>query len=456
LKKESNQQQVGEQLNLIPKKRKEMSSSERVQLYQRKLYLKAKQEKEYGFYVLYDKLFLPYVLAESWKRVKANGGSAGIDGITIKMIEESGVEEFLKNISEELRQQTYQASAVKRVWIPKSNGGQRPLGIPTLKDRVAQMACVLVIEPIFEADFEEHSYGFRPKRSAHDAITKIKEHLKSGKTEVYDADLSKYFDTIPHDKLMIVLNERIKDQRLLKLIKKWLKAPVYDEGQYTGGKNNKVGTPQGGVISPLLSNLYLHLLDKIVNMTTSIFKRLQIAMVRYADDFVLMGKKLKEEALDKLRKVLDRMELKLNEEKSQQLNAKETPFNFLGFVFRYDESFKNPQGGKFWNVKPSEKSNGKIRDKIRETLKQKGHYNPEALVSELNAIVRGWLNYFEIKGVSYPYAAKRKLNGYMRASLTRYFNRKSQRKSRLYRKQAFELLVKKFGLIDPLKYSPAT
>src|SRR3990170_4427040 len=274
LKKESNQQQVGEQLNLIPKKRKEMSRSERVQLYQRKLYLKAKQEKQYGFYVLYDKLFLPYVLEEAWKRVKTNGGSAGVDGITIKMIEESGVEEFLKNISEELRQQTYQASAVKRVWIPKSNGGQRPLGIPTLKDRVAQMACQLVIDPIFEADFEEHSYGFRPKRSTHDAITKIKEHLKSGKTEVYEADLSKYFDTIPHDKLMIVLKERIKDQRMLKLIKKWLKAPVYDDGQYTGGKNNKVGTPQGGVISPLLSNLYLHLLDRIVNSATSIFQKL--------------------------------------------------------------------------------------------------------------------------------------------------------------------------------------
>jgi group II intron reverse transcriptase/maturase len=455
LKKESNQQQVGEQLNLIPKKRKEMSSLERVQLYQRKLYLKAKQEKQYGFYVLYDKLFLPYVLEEAWKRVKTNGGSAGVDGITIKMIEESGVEEFLKNLSEELRQQTYQASAVKRVWIPKSNGGQRPLGIPTLKDRVSQMACLLVIEPIFEADFEEHSYGFRPKRSAHDAITKIKEHLNSGKTEVYDADLSKYFDTIPHDKLMIVLKERIKDQRMLKLIKKWLKAPVYDDGQYTGGKNNKVGTPQGGVISPLLSNLYLHLLDKIVNMPTSIFKRLQIAMVRYADDFVLMGKKLKEEALDKLRKVLDRMELKLNEEKSKQINAKETPFNFLGFVFRHDKSFKNPQGGKFWNVKASEKSNGKIRDKIKETLKQKGHYKSEELVSELNAIVRGWLNYFEIKGVSYSYAARRELNGYMRASLTRYFNRKSQRKSRLYRKQAFKLLVEKFGLIDPLRYSTA-
>ena len=278
-----------------------MSSSERVQLYQRKLYLKAKQEKQYGFYILYDKLFLPYILEESWQRVKANGGSAGVDGQTIAQIESSGKEEFLRNLSEDLRQQTYQASAVKRVWIPKSSGGQRPLGIPTIKDRVAQMACMLVIEPIFEADFEEHSYGFRPKRSADDAITKIKEHLKAGKTEVYDADLSKYFDMIPHDKLMIVLKERIKDQRMLKLIKKWLKAPVYDDGQYTGGKNNKLGTPQGGVISPLLSNLYLHLLDRIVNMPTSIFKRLDIVMVRYADDFVLMGKKLTEEAMAKLR-----------------------------------------------------------------------------------------------------------------------------------------------------------
>ena len=433
-----------------------MSSSERVQLYQRKLYLKAKQEKQYGFYILYDKLFLPYILEESWKRVKANGGSAGVDGQTIAQIESSGKEEFLRNLSEDLRQQTYQASAVKRVWIPKSNGGERPLGIPTVRDRVAQMACMLVIEPIFEADFEEHSYGFRPKRSAQDAITKIKEHLKSGKTEVYDADLSKYFDMIPHDKLMTVLKERIKDQRMLKLIKKWLKAPVYDKGQYTGGKNNKVGTPQGGVISPLLSNLYLHLLDRIVNMPTSIFRRLGIVMVRYADDFVLMGKQLTEDAMAKLRRVLDRMELQLNEEKSKQINAKETPFNFLGFVIRYDRSFKNPQGAKFWNIKPSEKSNGKIRAKIRETLKQKGHYRPEELVSELNSKVKGWLNNFEIKGVSYTYIAKRKLNSYMRSSLTRYFNRKSQRKSRLYRKRAFELLVTKFGLIDPRKYSSAT
>jgi len=239
LKNQSNQQQVGTQLVLIPKKRKEMSSAERVQLYQRKLYLKAKQEKDFGFYVLYDKIFLHYVLEEAWKRVKDNEGSAGVDGVTIEKIEASGVADFLKTLSEELRQQTYRASAVKRVWVDKDNGGQRPLGIPTIKDRVAQMACLLVIEPIFEADFEDHSYGFRPKRSTHDAIVKIKEHLRRGKTAVYDADLSKYFDSIPHEKLKIVLRERIKDQRVLKLINKWLKAPVNDDGRYTGGKKNK-------------------------------------------------------------------------------------------------------------------------------------------------------------------------------------------------------------------------
>ncbi len=249
--KRSNQQQAGVQLKLIPKKRKEMSRTERVQLIQRKLYLKAKQEKGYRFYVLYDKIFLPYVLEEAWERVKANGGSAGIDGRTIEMIEAAGSKDLLKELSEELRRQTYQPSAVKRMWIPKSNGDKRPLGIPTVKDRVAQMACLIVIEPIFEADFEESSYGFRPKRGAQDAVTKIKEYLKSGRTEVYDADLSKYFDTIPHEKLMIALKERIVDQRVLKLINKWLKAPVNEDGQFKGGKKNKVGTPQGGVISPL-------------------------------------------------------------------------------------------------------------------------------------------------------------------------------------------------------------
>lgn len=455
--KNSNQKRVEEQqLNLFPKKRKEMSSSERVQVYQRKLYLKAKQEKNFRFYILYDKIFLPYILAESWQQVKANGGSAGIDGVTIEQVERDGVDKFLNELSEELRRQTYQPSAVKRVWIPKANGGQRPLGIPTVKDRVAQAACRMVIEPIFEADFEECSYGFRPGRSAKDAVKKIKEHLKAGKTDVYDADLSQYFDTIPHEKLMIALSERIADKRVVRLIRKWLKAPVYEDGQYKGGKKNKVGTPQGGVISPLLSNLYLHLLDRIVNSAISMFGKAGVVMVRYADDFVLMGRKLDQACLNKLRELLTRMGLALNEGKSKLLNAREVPFNFLGFVFRYDRSFKNPNGIKFWNVKPSEKSLQKIRQNLNVSLHHMGHYPPGELVRELNAILRGWLNYFDIVGVSYPYVAKEKLNYYLRSRLISYFNRKSQRKSRLYRQQAFELLVTRFGLIDPLKYRPAT
>src|SRR5882762_1219530 len=452
--KESNQQKAGVQLPLIAKKRKEMISTERVQMYQRSLYLKAKQEKGYRFYILYDKIFLPFMLKEAWERVKANGGSAGVDGQTFEAIEQGGVDEFLRTLSEELRQQTYQASAVKRVWIPKSNGGKRPLGIPTIKDRVAQMACKMVIEPIFEADFEESSYGFRPKRSGQEAIAKIREHLKSGKTEVYEADLSSYFDTIPHDKLKIALEERIADKRVLKLIDKWLKAPIYEEGQFKGGKTNREGVPQGGVISPLLSNLYLHLLDRIVSYSKGLFRKQGIVMVRYADDFVLMGRTLGTAAISRLQELLDRMGLRLNAAKSTQIDAKEKPFHFLGFVFRYDRSFKNPQSGKFWNVKPSEKSNKKIREKIGATLQGMGHYKADTLVRELNAILRGWLNYFEIKGVSYAFVAKRKLNYYLRARLNRYFNRKSQRKSRLYRTQAFEILVRQYGLIDPIRYQP--
>jgi len=454
--KDSNQQKDGIQLPLIAKKRKEMSSTERVQMYQRKLYLKAKQEKGFRFYILYDKVFLRFMLLEAWERVKSNGGSAGVDGQTFEAIESAGVEEFLRVLSEELRQQTYTASAVKRVWIPKDNGGKRPLGIPTIKDRVAQMACKMVIEPIFEADFEESSYGFRPKRSGQEAVAKIKELLKSGRTEVYDADLSNYFDTIPHDKLKVALEERIADKRVLKLINKWLKAPIYEDGQFKGGKKNKEGVPQGGVISPLLSNLYLHLLDRIVNFSGGLFKKLGIQMVRYADDFVLMGRTLGEAAIKKLKELLGRMGLKLNEGKSTQIDAREKPFHFLGFVFRYDINFTKPQWGKFWNVKPSDKSNKKIRNKIGSALQRMGHFRVDTLVSELNAMLRGWLNYFEIKGVSYPYVAKKKLNWYLRLHLTRYFNRKSQRKSRLYRTQAFELLVNHFGLIDPLRYRPTT
>jgi group II intron reverse transcriptase/maturase len=449
----STHQRIELLVNPSGKKRKDMSGRERVQILQRKLYLSAKQDTRRKFYILYDKVFLDYILAESWQRVKSRGGSAGIDGQDFADIERDGVEQYLTTLKEELRTRTYKPSAVKRVYIPKPNGEQRPLGIPTIKDRIAQMACKLVIEPIFEAEFEDSSYGFRPQKAAHDAIIKIKEHLNAGRTEVYDADLSKYFDTIPHEKLMKTLEQRISDPRILALITLWLKAPVYDDGKYTGGRKSTVGTPQGGVISPLLANIYLHLLDRIVNSRTGIFAKAGIHIVRYADDFVLMGRTLPAEAMKKLQETIARMGLQINEGKSRQIHARQTPFNFLGFTIRYDRSIFD-SSKRFWHIKPSEKSSKRIRQNINMLLKCAGHYPPQELVNGLNSRIRGWLNYFAIEGVSYSYLPKRKLNWYLRERLSQYYNRKSQRKTRLYRQQAFSILVEKYGMTDPVKYQP--
>ena len=322
------------QLPLFGKKKWEMSDAERVLSLQSKLYQKAKQDKGYNFYVLYDKVYQKHMMMVAWKAVKANQGSPGIDGISIRDIEDQGVSEYLEKLGEELRTKSYRAQAVKRVMIPKANGGERPLGIPTVKDRIVQTACKQLIEPIFEADFEESSYGFRPERSSADALKAIKGHLQEGKSEVLDADLSKYFDTIPHDKLLIALKERISDPRLLDLIHQWLKAPIYEDGGFKGGKKNKVGTPQGGVISPLLANIYLNLLDRIVNNPKSLFHENGVKIVRYADDFVLMGKQMGDQIKEKLTSLLNRMGLSLNAEKTRTVEAKRESFDFLGFTIR--------------------------------------------------------------------------------------------------------------------------
>jgi group II intron reverse transcriptase/maturase len=361
------QENVGAEVQgeLFKRRRSEIPDAERVSILQEKLYQKAKQERGYVFYVLYDKMFIPYMLREAWKSVKSNDGAPGVDGITLEKVAEYGVDVYLKELGEELRRQTYKPQAVKRVMIPKANGGQRPLGIPTVRDRIAQTVCKMILEPIFEADFEDSSYGFRPNRSSKDAITAIKENLKQGKAEVYDADLSKYFDTIPHDKLHIALKQRIADPRMLKLITKWLKVSVYEDGQYKSGKGNNIGTPQGGVISPLLANIYLHLLDRIVNNPTSLFWKHGIRMVRYADDFVLMGTTLPDEITERLKSLLNRMGLTINETKTRQIDARKESFNFLGFTIRYDNDIKG-RNTKYWNIMPSKKSEQKIRDKVRE------------------------------------------------------------------------------------------
>jgi len=259
-----------------------------------------------------------------------------------------------------------------------------------------------------------------------------------------EADLSKYFDTIPHDKLEIVLKERIADPRVLHLIQLWLKSPIVEEdGRYTGGKSNTDGTPQGGVISPLLANIYMNLLDRIVNHPESYFSKRGITMIRYADDFILMSK-----VILKIHNYLDRMGLTINTDKSKLLNAKEEPFDFLGFTFRNGRCIFSKRG-RFWNIVPKSKSQKKIRQKINVKLKSIGHYPAALVVSELNPMIRGWMNYHKIDKVSHTQVAFRRLEDYLRERLTRYYHRKSQRRSSLYGQQAFNILVKEYGLIKP-------
>jgi RNA-directed DNA polymerase len=440
------------QYELIKRRRSEIPDPERVLTLQGKLYQKAKLESGYRFYVLYDKMFIPYILREAWKQVKKNAGSPGVDGVTIADVENYGVDSYLEELAEELRKRTYRPKAVKRVMILKANGGERPLGIPTVRDRIAQTACKMILEPIFEADFKDCSHGFRPNRSAKGAMQMIKGNLVKGKTQILDADLSKYFDTIPHDKLITAVKLRISDPRMLQLIEMWLKCPVYEDGQFKGGKKQKMGTPQGGVISPLLANLYMHLLDRIVSSTKSLFHQYGVSIVRYADDFVLMGKSIPLSVLSKLKELLDRMGLTLNGNKTRLIEARNQTFDFLGFTVRYSEDLF-VKGRRYWEIFSSRKSEAKIRERIKGYLKTGGHYAPQKVSEGLNSIIRGWLNYFDAGGISYMKMPRRRLRKYLLDTVSRYYNRKSQRKSRLYRQKAFEVLKVRYGLIDPTKYS---
>lgn len=438
--------------SLTSKRRSDMTSEERVRQFQIRLYRKAKQDKTFRFYVLYDKLSLGYMLKEAWKRVKQNKGAAGYDGMSISDVEKYGVEMYLSEIADEVRQEAYKAQPVLRVYIPKANGKLRPLGIPTVKDRIIQMCCKLVIEPIFEADFQDCSFGFRPKRSAKDAITRVKGHVATERLrQVYDADLSGFFDNIPHDRLMKLVEQRISDRRILKLIRMWLKTPVFEDNRLT---KSKKGTPQGGVISPLLANIYLNLIDKAVSRPDGHFHRYGVRIVRYADDFILLARKIPQHCIEYLHSMLNRMGLEVNEEKTRLVNVQAEPFDFLGFTFRYDRDLfvKNR---KYLNIIPRKKSAQALRTKIREYLHRNGHKNPAELTKGLNPILRGWMNYYSITKVSYPQMEKRKLRWYMMESLHRYYRRKSQRKSKLYRQNAFEVLTSKYGLVDPSRYSVA-
>jgi RNA-directed DNA polymerase len=421
---------------------------DKVRDFQRKLYRKAKQEPEFRFYVLYDKICRIDFLAEAYKRVKKSKGAPGVDGITFKQIEDDGLLDYLLKIQEELENKTYRPQPVKRVNIPKADGKTRPLGIPVIKDRIVQMSCKLVIEPIFEADFDDASYGFRPQRSASDAIKLIKEKLKEEKTEILDADLSKYFDSIPHDKLLKLVSMRISDKNVIHLIKLWLKSPVIEDGKVSGGKKNKKGTPQGGVISPLLANIYLNLVDKLVR-NHKVFDGIDI--VRYADDFLLMGKTISAGAFSAMNELFARLELQLNESKTHLLNAEEESFDFLGFTFQYRQS-KFIKDEKYLSVHPSKKSFQKIISGIREELIFYRNRNAVETVKMLNYKLRGWLNYFNIAEITYTGISRRKLSIYLRDRLFRHQKRKSQRYKYAYCRRTYRRWIEKYGLIDPGSY----
>lgn len=373
---------------------------------QRKLYTKAKQEPAYRFYALYDKVWRADILMLAYRLVRANKGSPGVDGINFEDIEQkTGIDTFLSELAQDLKHKTYQPSPVRRVMIPKADGSQRPLGIPTIRDRVAQMAVKLIIEPIFEAGFCPNSYGFRPKKSAHQAVDDIADALYQGYTNVIDADLSKYFDSIPHTKLLAVVAERVVDSAILHVIKLWLKAPVIGEDKggvrkhVGGGKANSKGTPQGGVISPLLANCYLHLLDRIWDRHQLRWK-LQARIVRYADDFVVLCRGKVDAPLAVVRHVLERLDLTLNETKTHIVDARQESFNFLGFAIRVSKGLKS--GKSYPHVCPAPKSLAKIKDRITQlTGRERTPIALEDIVGSVNATLRGWANYFHYRNSSH-------------------------------------------------------
>lgn len=394
---------------------------------QAKLSLKAKLEPKFRFYTLYSHLYRDDVLWEAWKTVKRNGGTAGIDNITIRDIEQSnkGISGFLQEIREELKAKKYYPKPVKRVFIPKSDGRLRPLGIPTVKDRVVQAALRLVIEPIFEQDFLACSYGFRPGKTAHQAVGVIQTAVYSGKRQVYDADLKGYFDSIPHDKLILAVERRIADKQVIKLIQKWLRAPIWEPGKAM--KVNEQGTPQGGVISPLLANIYLHWFDKIFNGPNGPGSWAKAELVRYADDFVVMARYITTKVKTWIEDTLEgRFGLTINREKTKivDLEAPKGQLEFLGFTMRWWK-VRTAQWKKFCAQMPSKKSLKRARERVREITSPKNGYRPiEDIVKSLNLFLLGWGQYFHRGN---PSKAFDTLNRYVEERMTHYLQRRSQK-----------------------------
>ncbi len=419
---------------------KNLETQENVRHLQQELARKSKSEPESRFYSLYDKVYRLDVLWEAWQKVRANKGSSGIDKITVAEIEAAGAVEYIKSIHEELKTKRYRPQPLRRVWIPKANGKQRPLGIPTVKDRIVQQAARMVMEPIFEVNFSECSYGFRPGRSCHQAVKEVVKYLNWGLVKVVEADIVNCFGSIPQQRLMKAVSLRIADGAMLKLIRQWLKSGVMENGQY---QKTTAGTPQGGVISPLLANIYLDALDQIwKKRKMSSSKGRNAHLVRYADDLVVLTDRSPNQSMELIKWTFGKLGLELHPEKTRMLNAKEESFDFLGFNFRQQ---KNPKTGKwFCLMQPSQKAQNNLREKIREVTSPRELSNLGVVVQrKVNPILRGWVNYFRIGNSSKTFD---KMRHFVVRRLRRFTRRRQGRHGYGWKKITNEFLYGNLGL----------
>lgn len=423
---------------------------DKVQELQRKLYLCAKTNRKRKFHALYDKVYRKDILFQAWKKVKTNNGACGVDDLTIEGVKEYGEERFIAEIQEDLISNTYHPHPVKRVYIPKKDGGKRPLGIPTVKDRVVQMATKIVIEPIFEADFKEVSYGFRPKRNQHMALKEIREHCNRSGYWVLDADIKAYFDNINHEKLMKLIEMKINDRRILKLIRKWLQSGSMIDGAIT---ETNIGAPQGGVISPLLSNIYLNYLDTVWERHYSHLGEL----IRYADDFVIICKNKKSinHAYKAIQAIMERLEITIHPTKTKIVELIDTnqSFVFLGFEHRR-KVFKTKLGKEISLIEqtPSKKAMQSMRDKIKGILSNRTTLGNslEFMIKNLNRRLQGFKNYYRLR---YPNSRLQQIDWYVLQRITIWYNHKRQITPRLKGIGKMYRLIKELGIVKLGEFS---
>jgi len=405
-----------------------LTTPEKIRKLQRAFYAKAKEQPAYRFHQLYDKIYREDILTFAYLRCKSNAGAAGVDGQTFETIEEYGRDRWLGELTEELGKKGCRPEAIRRVWIEKPNGGQRPLGIATIRDRVVQMAIVLVVEPIFEADLQPEQYGYRPKRSAQDAVRAVHSLLNQGYREVIVADLSGYFDTIPHSEMIQCVARRISDGEMLALIKRFLKAPVqdqHDEDRPGGRQARDQGTPQGSPLSPLLANLYFRRFI-LSWKKLGLMERYQAHIINYADDFVICCKSKAVEAMDWVRKIISRLKLSINESKTQIHRVPEEDIEFLGYTF--GKCYSTITGKSYIGTRPSKKKVSRIcRDISAATDQCRTLLDTAEMVGMLNRKLIGWSNYFSLGPVSRAYRA---VDQHTRYRLRRWLRRKHQGQTR--------------------------